>query len=357
MRPPEVARGDLASFVRALPKVELHCHLEGAVRPETLAELARGNGVELPASDPADLYRYEDLAGFLRIFELVCRTLVRREDFARAAYEAQRDGVVTGNLRYRELFFDPTLHLRHGTTYPDLVDGLLDGIRAAEDEFGVAGRLIPAVYRQDSAAEAMEMLDLILEHRRDEVIGLGMDGDELTAPPEAFAGVFRAAGRAGLRRTAHTAHDAPASTVTTCLDELGCERIDHGYHLLDDAPVLARVRDEGVPITTSLGCPPLCGWPAELERTPIRTMIERGLRVSIHSDDPTMLHTDVGTEYVRFCTTFGDGPAAAGDLVLAAVDAAWLDDGDRRSMREAFERETAALRAQLEQPGAEEASA
>ena len=329
----------MEEFLRRIPKAELHCHVEGAVRPETLAELARRNSVPLPTASAEDLYRYDDLEGFLEIFELVCRTLLHREDFARVAYESLEDGVTSGNLRYREMFFDPTLHTRHGIAYRDILDGLLDGINAAETDFGVRGRLIPSVYRQDSVRTAEQMLDDIVRERRDEVIGLGMDGDELRDPPEKFAGLFRAAAKAGLRRTAHASHDAAASYVTTCLDLLGCDRIDHGYHVLDDPTVLGRVRDQGVPFTSSLGCPPLCGWPKELDRTPIRAMLDEGLRVSIHTDDPTMLHTDVGTEYIRFCTTFRSDPVEVRRLVLSAVDAAWLDDDERRRMRADFERE------------------
>ena len=338
---------DLEEFLRRIPKVELHCHLEGAVRPETLAELAARNDVPLPTSLVEDLYRYDDLTGFLEIFELVCRTLIRREDFAQVAYESQEDGVTSGNLRYREMFFDPTLHMAHGITYRDMLEGLLEGINAAEADFGVRGRLIPAIYRQDPVDTAEQMLDEVIRERRDEVIGIGMDGYELRDPPEKFADAFRAAGRAGLRRTAHASHDAPAMYVTTCLDLLKCDRIDHGYHVLSDPDVLRRTREEAVPFTTSLGCPPLCGWPKELKLTPIKRMLDEGLRVSIHSDDPTMLHTDVGTEYVRFCTTFDYGPAEVRGLVLEALDAAWIDDDEKRSMRGEFLREIDDLERQL----------
>jgi adenosine deaminase len=194
------------------------------------------------------------------------------------------------------------------------------------------------------------MLEEIIVERCDEVIGIGMDGDELTAPPEKFTDVFRTAAEAGLRRTAHAGHDAPASSVTTCLDLLGCERIDHGYRVLDEPEVVARVRGQRVPFTTSLGCPPLCGWPADLERTPIKAMIDEGLWVSIHTDDPTMLHTDLGTEYVRFCSTFGYEAREARDLAMSALEMAWLDDDEMRSMRVAFQREIDDLERELLEP-------
>ena len=140
---------DLEEFLRRIPKVELHCHVEGAVRPATLAELAAANDVPLPSGSVDDLYHYDDLEGFLRIYELVCRSLRRREDFERVAYESLEDGVRTGALRYREMFFNPTLHTREGVAYVDIIDGLLDGIHAARSDLGVEGRLIPSVYRQD----------------------------------------------------------------------------------------------------------------------------------------------------------------------------------------------------------------
>jgi adenosine deaminase len=338
---------DLDEFLRRIPKVELHCHVTGSVRPETFADLAGKNDVSLPGGDPAQLYEYEDLEGFLAIYELVSRSLRHREDFARIAYESLEDGARLGNLRYREMFYNPTLHMREGVAYTDVVDGLVGGIRAAEADLGVRCRLIPSIYRQDPVEIAREMLDAVLAHRPDEVIGLGMDGDELRDPPEKFASVFEAAAKAGLRRTAHTSHDGPAGHILTCLDVLGCERIDHGYHVIDDPEVLRRTRDEGIPFACALPTPPLCGWPKELSRSPIKVMVDRGLWVTLNSDDPPMLHTDIGTEYVRFCRELGYGQEKARELCLAAVDACWLDDGEKRSIRRDFEAEIDALEQKL----------
>ena len=234
----------MEEFLRRIPKVELHCHLEGAVRPETLADLARRNGVPLPADRAEDLLHVSRPRQFLEIYEFVCRTLVSREDFARVAYESLEDGVVSGNLRYREMFFDPTLHTRRGVVYQVIVDGLLDGIRAAESDFGVQGACSPRCTGKIPSATAEQMLEDILRERRDEVIGLGMDGDELRDPPEKFTEVFRKAANAGLRLTAHAAHDSPASYVTTDLTSLGASASTMAYHVLDDPLVLGRVRAE-----------------------------------------------------------------------------------------------------------------
>ena len=141
---------------------------------------------------------------------MVSSTLIDQEDFARAAYESIEDGVTLGNLNYREMFFNPTLHTKRGIPYETVVDGLVDGIRAAETDFGVPCRLIADVYRQDTPDEAREMVEQVLEHRRDELIGLGMDGAEAPDPPEQFVDAYRLAKSGGLRLTAHACEDAPA---------------------------------------------------------------------------------------------------------------------------------------------------
>lgn len=316
--------------LRRLPKVELHCHLEGSLRPATLIELADRHGVDLPTRDPDALYSYDDLAGFLAVYEVACLAVVTGDDFARVTYESLEDAASLANVVYREMFFNPTLH--PGVGYATMLAGILDGLRAASTDFGIRTRLIPSIYRQMPVAAALEMVDLVVEHRTDEVVGIGMDGDELRDPPERFAAVYAAAGAAGLHRTAHVAHDGPAAFITTCLDELGCERVDHGYHVVDDPALVARLAAAGTPFLCATPTPPLCGWPPELDASPIRSMIEAGLTVVLNSDDPTMLHTDLGSEYAKVVNGWDLPPTRVKRLVTDALDAAWLDAGERSDL-------------------------
>ena len=253
---------DTAEYLRKVPKVELHCHFEGTVRPATFADLGRKHGVRLPTDDVDKLYSYDTIVEFLQIFEMVSSTIIDREDFARCSYESLEDGVRLGNLKYREMFFNPTLHTRRGVAMATIVNGLVDGIRAAEHDFGVGCRLIADVYRQDPPEVARQMVEEVLANRVDELIGLGMDGAEAPDPPEKFVDAYAAARAGGLRLTSHASEDAPPVNITTCLDVLGCERIDHGYHILDDAAVIARCRDDGIAFTC---CPTstavVYGWP------------------------------------------------------------------------------------------------
>jgi adenosine deaminase len=338
---------DYEEFLRRVPKVELHCHFEGTVRASTFADLALQHGVKLPTNDVAKLYDYDTIYEFLQIFALVSSTLVGWEDFARTAYESLQDGVTLGNLRYREMFFNPTLHTRRGVPMATVIGGLIDGIRQAETDFGVRCLLIADVYRQDEPSAARQMVEEVLELGRPEVIGLGMDGAEAPDPPEKFAEAYGLAKKGGLRLTSHACEDAPPENVTTCLDVLGCERIDHGYHVLESEEVTARCRDEGIYFTC---CPTstavVYGWP-DLSNHPIKDMVAAGLRVMLNSDDPTMFHTDIGTEYVDLCGALGYGPDRVRSLMLNGVDATWLDDTDKAAMRRSFTEEFDRLEAEL----------
>jgi adenosine deaminase len=334
---------EYAEYLRSLPKVELHCHVEGTLRPETVVDLARQHDITLPTTDVERIYDYDTIYEFLEIFRLVNSTVIGRDDFARVAYESLEDGVRLGNLRYREMFFNPTLHTTRGVAMATVVDGLVDGIRAAEADFGVQCSLIADVYRQDTVEMAMQMIEEVLANRRPELIGLGMDAAEAPDPPEKFAECFALAGRAGLHRTSHAAEDGPPANITTCLDVLGCERIDHGYHILADDAVVERCRDDGIhftccPTSTSI----VYGWP-DLTTHPINQMMASGLLVHLNSDDPTMFHTDIGKEYVDFVGQNDYPPEVAKQLVRNGVDATWLDDVDKATLRAAFEVEIASL--------------
>jgi len=338
---------DYADYLRRLPKVELHCHVEGTLRPRTVADLAAKHDITLPTDDVERIYDYETIYEFLEIFRLVNSTVVDRDDFARIAYESIEDGQRLGNLRYREMFFNPTLHTTRGVAMSTVIDGLIDGCRSAEHDLGVRCRLIADVYRQDTPEMALQMTEEVLANRRDEVIGLGMDAAEAPDPPEKFFECFRTAGEGGLHLTSHAAEDGPARNISTCLDLLGCERIDHGYHILEDEAVVERCREDGIHFTC---CPTstavVYGWP-DLTTHPINAMLDAGLLVHLNSDDPTMFRTDIGKEYVDFVGQNDYDPEVAKQLARNGIDASWLDPSEKVALHSAFEDEFAALDKEL----------
>jgi len=338
------------TFLRRLPKAELHLHFIGSIRPTTLIELARKNHVTLPTEDPTRLYEYDNIFDFLKVFDLAGLSIVDRDDFARVAYETLEDGVKLGNLKYREMFFNPSSHTSEGIAYTTVVDGIIDGMQQAEKDYGVQCRLIAAIHRGHTPEVAQAMIEEVIGTRRDEVIGLGSDAlpNDGTEGLQLFTETYAYAKKHGLKLCAHAAEQpGTAANFNYALDVLKCDRIDHGYRVLDDPAVLARARDEGTwftCVTTSTA--QVYGW-SDLSKHPIRAMVERGLRVTLNSDDPPMFKTDIGYEFALTCPAMAFSPETACELALNGVDASWLDESERRTLRRAFEQEIAELRAEL----------
>lgn len=344
---------DLNRFARAIPKAELHLHLEGSVQPETFAKLARKNGIALPGGKGArELYEYDRLVDFLEIYDLVSRSVVAEEDFHRITYEALSDCAKSGG-RYAEFFFSPIIHLDSGVPYPTMLAGILRAMEDAEADHGLVSRVIPAHNRELSVERGLELLDLIVEHRDERVIGIGLDYDEEPFPPAPFKPLYDRAAKAGLRRTAHAGEGGPAKNVADALDLLGCERIDHGYRVMEDPDLVRRCVEQKIPFTV---CPSSCEiltpW-RDLSAAdhPIRQMMDAGMHVVIDTDDPPMLRTDLAKEYVLVAERMKVGADGLRALALNSLEAAWLDDGVKRAWRAAWSEEMDRLAKQEEAAG------
>lgn len=198
---------NLDQYLRRLPKVDLHFHLAGTIQPQTLFDLARKNGVDLPSWNAGEIYDFEDFYHFLDVLERVARCIKDKGDFARVSYEALRHASLAGNLRYAELFFNPQYHYSQGISYATMVDGYIEGLEAAEKDFGVVGKLIPSINRELGASSAVDMVRDVTSHPRDRVIGIGMDCAEYKGKPHLFADAYAIARKAGLRCTAHVCED------------------------------------------------------------------------------------------------------------------------------------------------------
>ncbi len=316
--------------LRAMPKIELHCHLEGCVRPQTLLEVADKNDIALPTKDPAVLYDYHDMASFLAIFEQVGAALRTTSDFARITYEALVDAA-RANVVYREMFFNPTTH--PACTYPEMLTGICEGLAAAQAEYGIVARLIPSIYRGHSATTAVELVQQVIAHRREEVVGVGIDGDELQGPPTQFVDAYRMAEKADLQLTAHAGERFASVEVAECLDVLRCTRIDHGYGVLEDPRLVQRCRDDRVHFT--------CAWLStaynfrgDLADHPFHRMREAGLSISLGSDDPAMGRTDLASDYVTVSMALGWSSDVLREQNIQALDAAWCPSEVKHALRQ-----------------------
>lgn len=334
------------SLVMQLPKVELHCHIAGTLRPATLAALAAKYQLPLPRAVD-QLYVYRDFYDFIEVLRLVAQVLRRAEDFERVAYEAIEDAYKTSNVRHLEMSFNPQYCFPSGASYAMQLNGLVAGIEAAERDFPVSALLLAALDREWSVASAAETLELVIGHRHERVIGIGLDGPERAGPPANFGRVYRRAAQAGLKRTAHVCEDnqtlveAPPSHLDACLDLLQCDRLDHGYNLLASPAAIRRAVDSGAYFNVCGVTSAPARQAARLEG--IKRMAEAGLRITLNTDDPAMFRTNLAHTYSLVLDGLGWGWREARQLSLAGVDACWLDADAKARLRHDFERQLAVL--------------
>jgi len=312
-----------------LPKAELHLHLDGAVAPALLARFAQRHGAPPPtlATDDHSYGSFPDLAAFLAVYGQVCRFMRAPVDFEEASFAALAR-CAAGGARHVELFFSPDAHDPAAISYGAMLDGLTAGLSRAEAEFGLTCLLIPAHNRELGPERGMEFLDRVLADRRPQVVGIGLDYAERGNPPELFAAMFERARREGLRVTAHAGEDGPAAHVRDSIAQLGCRRIDHGYHVVDDPGLVAACREQDILFTV---CPS-----TTLHTTiwrdlaapdhAIRRMIEAGLRVTVATDDPAMFGTNLLCEYRLLAHTMGLDQATILAIAANGLSHSWRSD-------------------------------
>jgi adenosine deaminase len=331
--------------VRRLPKVELHCHVEGAARPATIAQLARANGVSLPVADPADLFSFTDLNQFLSVYDIICRSLVRPDDFHRIAYEALEDGARAG-VRYREMFFSPGFPLRLGVSVDTVWSGLRAGMADAMVDFDIRCRMILDIDKPSGPAHAADMVAFAAAQDRDELLGVGGDSVERDVDHRAFAPAFAEAGRRGLHRTFHAGEDGPADNIRIAIENLGCERIDHGFRLLDDPQLTETVVERRIPLTV---CPTsnvvIANVVPDVASHPIARQRQLGVLVTVNSDDPGMMGFNIADEYQAVYDAFDWDLETMEQLSLDGITACWAPPEEKEALRARFEADFDALRA------------
>ena len=341
---------DFTEYLRRVPKVELHCHVEGAIRPGTVAELAAKNGLALPVDDPTDLYAYDSLDSFLEVFFLVQSAVGDRGDWARIAYEAAVDGAAHG-LVYRESFFSPARLLAAGQDLGEIVAGLDEGTTEAEAETGVRVAYIFDFDRAFGPSLAEESARQLVALRRagapgiERVLGVGYDSTEIGQEPGWYAEAFRIAAAGGFRRTAHQGENSGPDAILACVDLLGAERIDHGLSILGDPDVVARFVDDRIALTV---CPNsniriANAFPA-LDQHVYPAMRTAGLLATLNTDDPALTDLDLGYEYASVAEAFGWGWDEMVDIALDAVAASWLDPDEAAALHTRIEAARTALR-------------
>ena len=311
---------DIQEMIRALPKAELHLHLEGSIEPRTLEALANFHGVAPP---PADLWEYRDFAGFLQCFKGVCAHLRFPQDYhlvtLRMIERLHRDGVT-----YAEAFIAAGVMNWKHESFPSLFEGIRAGMQEGRAKYGVEVRWILDCTRQFGVEAARRVAEWAVEFKDRGVIGFDVAGDETAAPPEQFAEVFEYARANGLRVTAHAGEVAGPESMRGALDVLHAERLGHGVTAERDPQLVQRLARERIPVDLCLTSNVRTGAIARLEDHPLRRYFDAGMLVTLATDDPAIFRTDLTREYLLAHQHFGFSPQELARLAYYSFQASFL---------------------------------
>lgn len=315
------------AFLRALPKAELHIHIEGSLEPELMFALAARNGVTLPFADVDAVraaYRFSRLQDFLDIYYQGAAVLRTRADFHDLATAYFRRLHEDGGT-HAEIFFDPQTHTARGVPMAEVLEGLLSAQAEAEAALGITSRLILCFLRHLPEADAFETLEAAGPWL-DRIVAVGLDSSELGHPPSQFARVFARARELGLLTVAHAGEEGPPEYVVEALDLLHVARIDHGNRALEDAGLTARLVRQGTPLTV---CPlsnlKLCVV-EDMTAHPLKRMLDLGLVATVNSDDPAYFGGYLLDNYRASVDALGLSRAEVVELARNSFRGAFLSD-------------------------------
>ena len=326
----------LPDLLRAMPKAELHIHIEGSLEPELIFALAQRNGVSLPYANVAELraaYAFTNLQSFLDLYYAGASVLLHEQDFYDMAW-AYFERAAADHVVRAELFFDPQTHTARGVPMGVVIEGLHRACQDAQTKLGISADLILCFLRHLSEDEAIETLQAALPWR-DRFIGVGLDSSEVGHPPEKFARVFAQARALGLHVVAHAGEEGPPAYIWSALDVLQVERIDHGVQAIHDHALMQRLAKSRMPLTV---CPlsnlKLCVF-GRLEDHNLKQMLDAGICVTINSDDPAYFGGYLNENYLQTFAALGLNAQHAHTLAANSLQASFASDADKaRWLRE-----------------------
>ncbi|MDO5665016.1 MAG: adenosine deaminase [Bacteroidia bacterium] len=291
---------NLKRYIELIPKAELHVHIEGTFEPELMFEIAQRNNISLKynsVEELRDAYKFNNLQDFLDIYYSAANVLLYEQDFydLTMAYlrKAHADNVI-----HTEIFFDPQTHTERGVSFDTVINGITNALKDAKTEFGISSKLIMCFLRHLSEQSAMETLKLALPHK-DKIVAVGLDSSEKGNPPSKFFNVFNQAREEGFFVVAHAGEEGPAEYVWEAIDLLEAERIDHGVSSVDDPDLMEELRDREIPLTVC----PLSNLKLKvvenLKDIPVKIFLEKGILVTLNSDDPSYFGGYVNDNYLQ----------------------------------------------------------
>ncbi len=324
---------------RALPKVELHRHLEGSLRLDTMVDIARQHGLEIPE----DVLRLSTLVqvqeeekftfqNFLSKFNTLRMFYRSPEVIHRVTREAIEDAA-KDNVKYLELRFTPVA-LSRAERFPlhDVIDWVMSSSKEAAEKNGIIVKLIASVNRHESTDLAEQVAWLAAEHMKNGIVGLDLAGNEAEFPAAPFTGIFKEAKEAGLQVTIHAGEWGPAAYIKEAIEEIGADRIGHGVRVLEDANITALAKERGTAFEVCVTSNYQSGVVAALDAHPLMKMLEAGVNATVNTDDPSISRITLSHEYYTACEDLQMPQPVLKQRIVAAAQAGFLPDAEKEKL-------------------------
>jgi adenosine deaminase len=332
---------DDAAYFKAIPKAELHLHLDGAVRPRTVLELAKEGGVPLPTTEIDKLKdfleatdRTASLVEYIEYFQLPIAVLQSAPALERATYELCED-LHKDNVRYAEIRYGPWLHTQRGLSLTDVIRAVLNGWNAGRKAFGIEGGIIATALRDMPPAQNLSLAQVAGRFVAEGVIGFDLAGDEAGHPPILHEDAFRMARSLGLNLTIHAGEAAGPESVRQAIS-MGARRLGHGVRAEEDAEVLATLRERGIQLDMAPTSNAQTKAVRRLQDHPLKRFYESGIKVTISTDSPTVSRVTLTDELTTAVRVLGCTRAQVWAMNLQALDGGFADEVTRTRLRRAF---------------------
>ena len=323
----------LDEWIADLPKVELHLHLEGTLEPALMFSLAQRNHVKLPYDSVDALkaaYSFHNLQSFLDIYYAGASVLLHEQDFYDLTW-AYLTKVAQQNVKHVEVFFDPQTHTQRGIAFHTVINGIDRALQDAKEQLGMTSQLIMCFLRHLSEEDAFATLAQALPFK-DKIIAVGLDSSERGNPPSKFTQVFAKARAAGFLSVAHAGEEGEPDYIWQALHKLNVKRIDHGVTCLQDDALVAYLVEQQIPLTV---CPlsniKLCVYP-DMATHPLKTMLARGLMVTVNSDDPAYFGGYMNENYQAVAKALALSKAELVQMARNSIQAAFLPVARRQAL-------------------------
>ena len=325
-------------FITGIPKAELHLHIEGTLEPELMFKISRRNGIELKYTSVEELrraYDFNNLQEFLDIYYQGAGVLIKEQDFYDMTW-AYLEKAHSQNIIHTEIFFDPQTHTERGVEFGTVIKGISRALNDARNVMGISSRLIMCILRHLDEHSAMKTLNESLEYKH-LITAIGLDSAEVGNPPARFQRVFDKARQEGFLTVAHAGEEGPAEYVWEALNLLKVSRVDHGNHSLDDDKLVMELAIRRIPLTVC----PLSNLKlkvvSDMKDHPLKTMIEKGLLVTVNSDDPAYFGGYLNENYLAVAKALDLSEEEILKLVQNSFNSSFVEEKRKEEMREMAE--------------------